>query len=220
MKLTDAIRQTVSLAPAVRPYLTGRARYIVALKGGEGSGNFGHAGRPGEVGGSAPSGEGGNLQSIKDKEEEIRSISNFEKSAIFDNEGNLILEKSGGTNNVIFTKEESQAIKENGNAILTHNHPFVASFSNGDIVFAADHNLQEIRVVDEKYAYSLLRPSSGWPDASLMKSVWTREFNKQVKFYHEEIKYGRATVAEANENATHAATLKVSEKFGVPYDRQ
>jgi len=28
-------------------------------EGGEGSGNFGHAGRPGEVGGSAPEGEGG-----------------------------------------------------------------------------------------------------------------------------------------------------------------
>ena len=29
------------------------------IKGGEGSGNFGHAGRPGEVGGSAPGGEAG-----------------------------------------------------------------------------------------------------------------------------------------------------------------
>jgi len=28
-------------------------------EGGEGSGNFGHAGRPGEIGGSAPEGEGG-----------------------------------------------------------------------------------------------------------------------------------------------------------------
>jgi hypothetical protein len=32
---------------------------ILETKGGEGSGNFGHAGRPGEVGGSAPDGAGG-----------------------------------------------------------------------------------------------------------------------------------------------------------------
>lgn len=38
--------------------LTYRAK-LAFLLGGEGSGNFGHAGRPGEVGGSAPDGEGG-----------------------------------------------------------------------------------------------------------------------------------------------------------------
>lgn len=37
--------------------------YYTALKGGEGSGNFGHAGRPGLVGGSAPDG-GGTFASI------------------------------------------------------------------------------------------------------------------------------------------------------------
>lgn len=32
----------------------------LVLKGGSGSGNFGHAGRPGEIGGSEPGGGGGN----------------------------------------------------------------------------------------------------------------------------------------------------------------
>ncbi len=36
-----------------------------SLKGGEGSGNFGHAGRPGEVGGSAPS-SAGVIQKVQD----------------------------------------------------------------------------------------------------------------------------------------------------------
>lgn len=40
---------------------------ILALKGGAGSGNFGHDGRPGEVGGSAPSGESGGWQSKLDE---------------------------------------------------------------------------------------------------------------------------------------------------------
>ena len=33
--------------------------------GGKGSGNFGHAGRPGEVGGSAPEGSGGGVSAKK-----------------------------------------------------------------------------------------------------------------------------------------------------------
>lgn len=36
-------------------------RRLIINRGGEGSGFFGHAGRPGEVGGSAPSGEGGKV---------------------------------------------------------------------------------------------------------------------------------------------------------------
>ena len=34
-------------------------KFTIRMKGGEGSGNFGHAGREGEVGGSAPEGGGG-----------------------------------------------------------------------------------------------------------------------------------------------------------------
>ena len=47
-------RQAAQLVPEVKQYL--KPETITALKGGDGSGNFGHAGRPGEVGGSAPAG--------------------------------------------------------------------------------------------------------------------------------------------------------------------
>ena len=54
LEIIKIAREAVRLAPQVRPHLSNRTRYILsALKGGEGSGNFGHAGRPGEVGGSA-----------------------------------------------------------------------------------------------------------------------------------------------------------------------
>ena len=45
------------------------AKSLLEIKGGEGSGNFGHAGRPGEVGGS---GDGG---SVPEKSEAIIKIS-------------------------------------------------------------------------------------------------------------------------------------------------
>ncbi len=46
-------------------YTYAYTKTMLALKGGEGSGNFGHAGRPGEVGGSGEGGRSGNkLESI------------------------------------------------------------------------------------------------------------------------------------------------------------
>ena len=54
------------------------------LNGGKGSGNFGHSGRPGEVGGSAPEGaSGGNTSSkTEEKDPEIEAIDEYEKKQI------------------------------------------------------------------------------------------------------------------------------------------
>jgi len=49
--LLRVAREAVRTVPEVVQYLS--ADTLAALKGGAGSGNFGHAGRPGEVGGSA-----------------------------------------------------------------------------------------------------------------------------------------------------------------------
>lgn len=56
---------------------------VEALNGGKGSGNFGHSGRPGEVGGSAPAGNG---QSKTDPEEkkEIKGGTKAEHEAIME----------------------------------------------------------------------------------------------------------------------------------------
>jgi hypothetical protein len=66
-------------------------RHIEAIKGGEGSGNFGHAGRPGEVGGSGPGGGGdgdGETSSYSDSESGASekyssSLSVDEKQALY-----------------------------------------------------------------------------------------------------------------------------------------
>lgn len=48
---------------------------LTITKGGSGSGNFGHAGRPGEVGGSEPAGEGGQSKpSVQDKSRAVREV--------------------------------------------------------------------------------------------------------------------------------------------------
>lgn len=53
-----------------------------SMKGGEGSGNFGHAGRPGEVGGSAPGGSGTG-ERAGSREEYIASLSEQEIGVLY-----------------------------------------------------------------------------------------------------------------------------------------
>lgn len=49
-------------------------------KGGAGSGNFGHAGRPGKVGGSAPSGMGGSGRSLGGSLSHIKPYSGIKET--------------------------------------------------------------------------------------------------------------------------------------------
>lgn len=191
------------------------------VKGGAGSGNFGHAGRPGEVGGSAPLGVGGKLQSIKEKEDAIRYITSHEESLIVDGDGKIIIEKRGETERVKYSDKELDTIQGTKNLILTHNHPIVASISNGDLEFAAYYDLAEMRVVDSKYTYIIMRPPGGWDKSEIgkMKSTWTRVANSTAKDYISKIRFDNAPADLLNEITTHAATLAVSEKYGVPYVR-
>jgi len=53
------------------------AKFIIRLKGGKGSGNFGHGGRKGKVGGSSSMGEG-STSDISYNEETERSRINYE----------------------------------------------------------------------------------------------------------------------------------------------
>lgn len=120
---------------------------IFVLNGGEGSGNFGHAGRPGKVGGSQERGKGKNKkeglekeffdalysmnytenrndfpgkENVKKEEEEIKK-DRVEHKVIFDKNGNII-EKSGGKQYSNAGKNESSFDEVRG-GIVTHNHP-------------------------------------------------------------------------------------------------
>lgn len=55
-------------------------------------------------------------------------------------------------------------------AIVTHNHPGVASFSPNDLGVAMSHHVREIRAVDDVYEYSL-KPG---------RVAWDRDYFEQV----------------------------------------
>lgn len=77
----------------------------LALNGGKGSGNFGHAGRPGKVGGSVPSGNGGNSRKIRVHE------GSKEMDYFYAEDGNRIL-ASGKTEKEALAKAKEKLDRE------------------------------------------------------------------------------------------------------------
>jgi hypothetical protein len=114
----------------------------IVFRGGAGSGHHGHAGRPGEVGGSAPSGAGTNSKLIQRLPENvIAHLESFihavqtdlykgnEHLMLFQANGTLLAEADGDKNGVRF--EIKVGSMKDGFSI--HNHPSGGSFSHTDV---------------------------------------------------------------------------------------
>lgn len=129
----------------------------VRYKGGPGSGNFGHAGIPGHLGGSAE-GEGADSYAATIADSPV------EKWAVFSPEGTKIREGEGG---------QFSASIVGGNLrdqIVVHNHPGANDIplSPQDLTFAAIRDLASMKAVtrtDDKRTvlYTMDRPKAGWP---------------------------------------------------------
>lgn len=88
-----------------------------------------------------------------------------EVGAAFDNAGKAIVDKSGESHSVQFTREERDALKDGH---VVHNHPSGNSLSPTDVAFAAQWNAASVTAVGttvdgERYRYTLYRPEGGWP---------------------------------------------------------
>ena len=157
-----------------------------------------------------------------------QSVVDFEKSKrdIHDHEEMLVHLGSGETIHTVGKKEavsisgkDMRKMMDDGNAVMTHNHPYVASLSSSDLAMASKANMKEIRAADSEFVYVAKRPEGGWPDGSRLKSTWTRSFNLQVKGIQSKLDSGEMTVAQANKDVTHAATESTCHKFGIKYER-
>lgn len=187
-----------------------------ALKiGGPGSGHFGHAGRPGLVGGSAPSKLSSRLNEIE------KNISNHstEHTYVFDKRGNSLIEnRIGDEFSVGFSKEE--VAKFNG-AILTHNHPDNSPISLGDIVFLQEHNLQELRAVTKDYIYSI-SSNDKMVKADLGK---LRQDHSDFRIgildnFIDKIDSGNMSKQEANIELKHFVIEKICDRYKINYGRE
>ncbi|MFA4974461.1 MAG: hypothetical protein WC683_17785 [bacterium] len=123
-------------------------RIEIISKGGPGSGNFGHAGRPGEIGGSGPG--GGDNSPSKDATRASRMTDSFMRGKLLREHGNLTV-MQGRTHGV--TEEEREAEKKlHAEAASLHRSAAADYRSRGVAAHASSH--ERDAEMHEKYAAS------------------------------------------------------------------
>lgn len=78
----------------------------------------------------------------------------LENTVVLDRAGQELLRKTGDAERVSFTATEATLLAD---AVVTHNHPLVTSFSFGDVKLFIERDLAELRAVDAQWRYILRR---------------------------------------------------------------
>ncbi|MCL2074155.1 MAG: hypothetical protein FWH18_09550 [Marinilabiliaceae bacterium] len=157
-------------------------------------------------------------------EESIRKNS-FETIAVFDKEGNILLQNSGN--------EKGAAVPitvniENG--IFTHNHPTLpedgrygrigTSFSDIDIYHAIKFNQAEVRVVTETSTFSMKRPNSGWNvSANEFQSAYNSENKIVTDDLLNRLRYKKTTYDKIIVTIDHKIMKNLSKKYVWEYSK-
>ncbi len=139
----------------------------------------------------------------------------------------------GSATAVKFSEDEVAEMRNDGNAILTHNHPTrvfggqatVVGLSVDDIVMGHRANLAEMRaVVDHKSGYYIfsLKRGGGWPTKSQIENFrHTDERYAKVrnvaKRYWQGVKQNDPKRKTVELGVSHARTKLIAEKFGLKY---
>lgn len=150
--------------------------------GGKGSGNFGHAGRPGKVGGSASFSS--TAEAIAYVEDNIREDA-LETAFAVDGNGNIVFNRSDDAEDyVIIPDEDKPKLK---NAVFTHNHPRGTTFSGMDLSAAYDGMIKEIRACSKDITYSLKRQFSVKQAIPSHYANFANDYTAAVKHYNESV---------------------------------
>jgi hypothetical protein len=152
---------------------------------------------------------------------------NHERAVVIDQKGNIILEKTGTDNMVIFTDNEFAQMK---GKTLIHNHPagwsfdktdprhWGNSFSPEDIKIAAELNVPEIRVVTPRYIFYMKPGESGWPGKNILNSM-IRKYNDDVRtMLFGKINKNLISTKDAEAAHWHLVNTKLAEFFKLKYD--
>jgi hypothetical protein len=136
---------------------------IVVMKGGPGSGftsEHGHAGIPGEQGGSQHNGTMADFEKAHYKDSR-------EWNMAIDASGKVLYSSSGASDHVDMPYDVAYNLK---GGVYTHTHPVNVSFSMADIAIAVKHHFGEIRAVaadvDGKMVIYSMKPKEDtkWPN--------------------------------------------------------
>lgn len=114
----------------------------------------------GSGGGKRSGSGGGSKNTLSAVEDSIRNNS-YESAVVFDENGRIILNKSGSEHEVKFSKADLALMK---NGTFTHNHPGItegiSTFSKADVDLSVRSGLKEMRAVTKDTTYSLTKISN------------------------------------------------------------
>ncbi len=158
---------------------------------------------------------------------------NYEKAAVLFPKLGYISTQQGYDTGVRFSADEVAVMRNDGNAILTHNHPTkvfgdkatVVGISVDDIVLAGLANLGEMRAVVDHgsgyYIFSLQR-GAGWPTKQQIEEFRAnderyRKVRNVANRYWQGKRPGDPARRTVELGVSHARTKLIAEKFGLKY---
>nr|DAH25947.1 MAG TPA: minor capsid protein [Caudoviricetes sp.] len=168
-------------------------------------------------------------KAVSDVESNIRQNKSHETGVLFNKDGNIVINKRGGSRSVQFTKDECLLMND---GIFTHNHPGAwgysendimrigNSFSIQDIALAVGNNLAEMRAVTPNYTFSMKRPDGGWGISveELMKLYNDENRNLRLEFTRR-INKDTLTISQASATHFHILWKRLSKKLGFDYSK-
>ena len=209
------------------------ARDVNAKDGGKDSGNFNHEGRPGKIGGSGGGGnssEGGEKSSEEHSTEKTSKISkkvypnerNFkdskiEKSVLYDDDGSVLLEKTGSERQVRFSRQELEKFR---GKVFTHSHPQDVTLSPADLMRMQEYEIKQVRAVTSKGVY--VAGYTGKWKKQFKNDEELEQFERSIdkdafNFATSKLDTKEWTLEQADSYYQHIAVQKMSEELGFEY---
>lgn len=197
-----------------------------AVDGGEGSGNFNHEGRPGKIGGSGE-GENSSEESAAENFGKItkkvypseRSFkdSKVEKSILYDDDGSVLLEKTGSERQVRFTRQELEKFR---GKVFTHSHPQDVTLSPADLMRMQEYEIKQVRAVTSKGVY-VAGYTGKWKkqfkNDEELKQYEISVDKKELKLAFSKLRSKEWTQEQADSYYQHIAVHKMSKELGFEY---
>lgn len=201
------------------------------LKGGPGSGNWGHAGRPGAKGGSALRSVAMSITTGPDykvRQASVKGISQVLKHGLktgneaivgYDKEGKSIDGMPTGDNNSC----SATAVIHPDTHITIHNHPSSSSFSDGDLIVLMKNPGKHMMVVGhDGTIYKLTKPDN-WVDKGYSSSVIEKSYlkvrDRLMPKYQPKVLKGEISSFEAWKAHSHDIVTELAKGFGLDYQR-
>ena len=141
-----------------------------------------------------------------------------EKMTLVDDDGNIILEKSGGKGSVRFGGYETAHMGPT--VTLTHNHPgdFGGTFSGSDVNILEKYNLRAVRAVAKEGTYSLERTSQATAmqamslnkDYGKQSNATIRNLKTEFKKMQDKVWSGEVSMDEANKHLAENRTAQAN----------